>query len=46
MLKPFYVDGHPFDGEMLEQMKKNGLSQANVQHRSHVSHWLTLQMVR
>jgi len=39
MLKPFYVDGNLFNGEMLEQMKKNGLSKANVLQRIHYQKW-------
>jgi hypothetical protein len=45
MLKPFYVDGHLFNGEMLEQMKKNGLSKANVLQRIHYQKWTVEEAV-
>ncbi|MCQ2010569.1 hypothetical protein NOM01_11130 [Sporolactobacillus sp. STSJ-5] len=39
MIKPFMIDGHEIEGELLEKMEQNGLTKANVQHRIHYQKW-------
>lgn len=38
-LKPFTVQAHRIDGDMLDQMEKNGLSKNNVVNRIVVQRW-------
>ncbi|UAK17580.1 hypothetical protein [Sporolactobacillus terrae] len=39
MLKPFTINGHHIDGDLLKQMEQNGLNKNNVFNRICVQKW-------